>query len=421
MKTSGYAIVFGSKELRTFQINSDGGAVPLFDTKLAGFNTADLEVTAGEVAFELQQHGYGGQAILLGLSSHQVLCVQLPEEPNSSRQTGNLALELEEFCPIDAENMCAVTIEDSPNMAWVAIRDRIEPFVNAMSKSGLPVRHLSPVSLLIASTYARTEKVDNRARFRIGLGALSEETILEGSAFQSWRLSRQSGNVDTSLISLAFDSSRGQSIDDDGVTDASPAEPWLARAFHLLSQNQLESQVPEFSELSPGGKRHPLTNAFSLVATATIALMLLSAFAFFLRAKQLDGASADLRRQTEDMYRTVVPNGAKTRLYERIMKAELSKVESQVEIFSDTAQSRDVASNLMDIVANVPGNYSLNFKSIRVTGDRIELNGQARELSDLDTLRNKLVDAGLSLVQSDNIYGKDFRVVCQRNTSEVKR
>ncbi len=419
MKPRGYFVCFFYDQVRVYRIESAASAEFLCTHMVDVSDQVSLQQTAQAVVNQLLALGYGGQPVVAGLDAFQVLIASVPNDnsnAHSERRKLKLEVLLEEFCPIDAENMCAVQTSAGSKYVWIAIRDRIEPFVKAMCDSDVNVQFVVPTSVLIAKTLLAGKELPDSSKLSILANRYRDTISLVDGEIEGWEFIKLEchGQNDAGPPSfrIAIENNEPRDASCPESTDLpSSIETVLARGFHQLQQNQLENEVPDFGPLCPGSRRPPLRSSLELAGFALIALLLACAASFFLSGRQFLASAKSLDSKSRLLYQRAMPEVPNTRLYERTMQSKLGQLDDQARAFAGTKRTSRVADNLKLVLEQTPPDFGIEFKKIRIGSTRIELNGQVAELEVLDQFKKSLTDQGLTHVASQHVYGKEFMLV----------
>ena len=419
MKPRGYFVCFFYDQIRVYRIESVASAEFLFAHTVDVSDQVSLQQTSQALVNQLLTLGYGGQPVVVGLDAFQVLIASVPNgnsHAHPERRKLKLEVLLEEFCPVDAENMCAVQTSAGSKHVWIAIRDRIEPFVQTLCDSDVNVQFVVPTSVLIAKTLQTGKELPDSSKLSIRANRYRDTIGLVDGKIAGWefmKLERQGQNdAGPPSFRIAVENNEPRDAFCPESTDVpSSIETVLARGFHQLQQNQLENEVPDFGTLCPGGRRPPLRSSLELAGFALIALLLACAASFFLSGRQFLASAKSLESKSRLLYQNAIPEGPVTRLYERTMKSRLGQLDDQARAFAGTKRTSKVANNLKLVLEHTPPDFEVVFKKIRIGSTRIELNGRVEDLEVLDLFKKSLIDQGLTHVASQHVYGKEFTLV----------
>ncbi len=364
----------------------------------------------------MESAGYRGRPVVLTLDSNQVLFI--PEHEEGTKQNSS-AYELETRCPVDAENIASVSFGNS---SLVAIRDRVQPVVDLLERSGVSVTRVTPLALL----YSESLGLDNSCAVlsptdptnggdSLDLIVCDESGIVSGwqrvgSAARLRQAIAVSGLDDNDTIHVvgSLDERWKPAIECNIESVKEDAISCIVEASRKLLDKP--EQEADFSTSFCPDAMSPLRTATNMAMAATLFLLISSAATLFWRAYQFDRIASELDSQSSSIYRQTLPDHPPTRLVNRVLIQKRDRLESLNETVLEFDKTEQVLSNLHCFLDNVPTDIRFETRSLSVTENQIRFEGEVLNNEDLGKMKTQLEsDPRLSL--SNQLYGREFLLV----------
>lgn len=404
MKTKAFYIAFAGETAFLFSLASR------IENGLLCVGSVNIDANAIKnapkaISSLLEEHGYSGQPVVVGLDCFQVLMIDAEELDSKGVQDANLAFELESSCPIDAENMAAKL---HAGKAFVGIKDRVTPFIQQLSELGVEVEAVLPGACLLASGIKKTQGDDPRSA-KIRLEGHAETMHCQNGAVLEWVFGSSKWDVreDESVCNVVLQAEAGEANNEIYFEDVLPAA-----INDLLTDSP---NYPVFQSILPKAKKSKLENALQRVGLATAAclgvLCLASVWQYFETTKAVRIIDSEISK----IYQEAIPGAAPTRLVKRTLQSELTKLEKKVAVTQLTNSSHHVLQALRGVLEATPENFQLSIDRMDIDAERLIVFGSAgkgdqRDLDELEKFRDRITEAGFKPVTAGQEFGSEFKL-----------
>lgn len=417
------------------------GETPALIGERVGWDAAEIDQAAGEIAGALREALLLGGPVALLLDSNLVLAAEL--SVSSIRQLRNpdaMLYELEEWLPVAAEDLSATYVRDDLQVLAMAVEtDLPRQFATALEHQGIAIDLVMPQMPLAATTH-----VD-----RIPIGERHAVVWLRDSGSADWVVFQQGRpmrwqylpDAATALASqLCYESLASpaklpvyvyhngsppaRQLDDRQVAELVeiPEEPLAHHALvalHAIRQNR-GHPVASLEGISRASARrkHPLAREVRLLQLACVALLLAWTFVNWQAAQQSRQESEQLQVAAEDLFREVLPRATLRTGVRARLESELAKLAG----VRGKSDGEDLAGSalplLYDLLQSLPDEMRFRLLEIRIDDEDLHLTGEVRSFGDADRIAGGLRALGLSVTppttQRLPAQGVGFRLIAYR-------
>lgn len=330
------------------------------------------------------------------------------------------AFDLESDCPIDAENMAVRRACHSPELALIAIRDRIRPVVNELVAAGVDVaaivpfdlcvarklragiKEMGPVSLIIPSLSDQSgDKRKSQVKLDVG-GRVSSWTTFYGDrppiGVEAPPDAAQS-NADTQGEDRRFSFSK---------KELDHAVAGFVLDLRRKSFDVYENFVGDFCTPT---RMNPLQRASRFLMACVLVLLLVSGAAQLLVAQRLANAASICDAHSAAIFNAAVPHAGPTRMYARTIGAEIDRQKELLKAIQTYARTDRVFSDLDDLLKNFPSGIRFEVESITLDQEQVMIVGEVNRLEDLDRIKASLAGCRLwKVTNQGDVYSSRFTI-----------
>lgn len=375
--------------------------------------------TAESIATALRLAGWRGQGVCLALPVREFYWASIATTGLAHRglPTGML-YRLEEQLPVDAEALAAAFVRHNGSALGLAIVvDSIQPLLAQLEAQGITIELLAPRTWL-ALQAIQAEHAQNppsaallAADDHVELWILSEA----GPTVGDWldgdgpQCARSLGAAEL----LGWANGQSQLAVDGALlpeTQAAARENWPGTIVPLENTdlNQLASQTAadhlagrsaawvnlRQGRLTPAHRLRQLQRPLRIAAGLLLAILVASSAGLLWRAHDYDQAALAAQQDLEQTYAALhrgqpVPPSVKQRLLSEWRVASGLKGVSR-----ELPRQVSALDSLYEILRPLPAQMRLRILEVRVDGDSIYLEGQARSHADAEALAAALRKAG---------------------------
>ncbi len=449
MKTAAFFIHAGRESWLVLRAGEDG--VQCRDIPVGGNDGASGTGGAGEknglpdpalFLAQLQELGYQGQEVCLGLPSPLVFSAQVAtaDLPRKNRTTA-LLYRLEEQLPLEAERLTADFFPPAGGQTLgVAVETRrVEPLLECLAEAGVEIAVICPTALLAAWHVLHQRQAELPGNFLLLAGP------------DGWDLFRLAGRQPTAWHSMAREPEelvRGLSADllaapveaarpvvevlgdlnetvarqieqDAGVTMVSSSEPSVPEAAAKAAALALAGQGAGWVDLRRDqlSMKNVWSRLQTLVKTAVIlglALLVTMTALCYWRGRRYEAQARQFDAQQLAVYQSIYPTGqVPTNLASRL-RSEYARLAATSGEGFEAPGRQNALENLRAIAANLPGDVRCRLTTIDLSPHSLLLEGQVRSHGEAEKIAQALKRTGLEIeppaTEQDSHGGVSFTI-----------
>jgi len=368
----------------------------------------DPSQVVGHLLPILKEHGHPNQSVVLAVPSDACLCAAISTQglPRKKlRQAMNYRLE--EKLPVAAEEIVADFVSVNGQALGVCIEPaKIAPIVEALEQAGVAVELVCPTAILALQGRRHSDETHECNTLIWGHKDHLELFTLADSKPKAWRLLAQSPddlaiqlgmqiinhgaplrieayNVGQPLLDRIADESDIQIV-------ASNEESMLTAATRGADQI-LTGKTPGWINLRRDalGAKDPMRRFYKPLQAAVIAglvFLACSSVAMLWRANRYEQIASQAEAQQRAIFEDLFPN----QTLPISVKSRLASEQRRLrDLFGVTSQRPRQTSSLLalrDLLTQIPTAIRYRLLEIRLTDDRLYLDGQTRTHSDADAI-----------------------------------
>ena len=438
MRHDGFLLAWEKNGWRIAKCDGDGCSVKEVSLQ----KDADLAEIARQLSEALQEMGYRGQGVCLGLPADVVLTAQIEcgGLPRKDRRSAML-FRLEEQLPVEAERLTAdfVTALNGRSLGVAAETSAVKPVIDALERSDVEIAAACPTAML--------SLWDSCGH---GTSDFDYAVICESSGVSLFRLSSgqpvswQSVPDDPDQLALF--------VQADVLRDPPEGKPQGLSALLVgqLSQRTIQSLEKETSvrivrsehesAIVPAsraaaallsGKRAGWVNlrrdglgspdpwrhvARPAKCATVLGLLLLASLAgtFHWRASRYEALARQSHERQVAVYDRLYPNTKVPPNVNSRLKSECARLLGVSGTESRAPHEPNALDTLRLVVTNLPSAIRLRIDRLRVEPQAIQIEGEARTHSDAERIAQSLQQGGLSINAPRTEYlsrgGVGFRI-----------
>ena len=432
--------------------------------------SSDPVSLAEQVAEILIKYGFNKNRLSLAIGSGLVLCVSMDNKSRSKAGTlYSMRFALEEHLPIDAEQMALCVIpQDKGQLVLIVDRGPLEAFVSQLGNEyGIQISRIVPATPIVLSYLIATRVVESSCRIVVIRDSDIELADLGGGSLANWQrfMSGELARVDLSerlalenklrvgagpgplsvggkigavnlveqanpetLVSKNLPLYRIGSTAEGAAVGLFPGtelrslavnqsyEAWLAAAVNGPNTKDRDSEFDLDSQINSSSKLvSSISKASERLIVGLLLLSLCCAGMFAYRANQWSQVAETTDFELRQEYRKRFPGSRLNAPIESLLKSQLGKLQKENELVEYANQSARLLGNLERLLTAVPSDYRFDLIKVLPTGIRIE--GEVKNLAELDALKERLTEHGF-LVQP-SAYSKKYSLSAIHNLDDT--
>jgi hypothetical protein len=373
-----------------------------------------------------QFNSRSGFFVLLGFDICLTHTVQL--ETYIRRNESAALIALEQYFPIDAEDLLATISQNSDVQLAVATkRSLIELIIKLTESGGFRINGIYPLSMLLAQNEVSKRREPNQILV-MDDSHHAELIVIKERQPVHWSVCSQTGVSDTEIAAacgvLGIEQTNCQirKIGNDiGGSNEEYNHHRLQQVASLLSDIQKSKTVGWFNFLPALKKQLGTVEAISastcFVLMAGLLLMVSIAAAFYWQSFTWRHMASEIELSKTRLYRQSFPGKQPPRSIERAFRNQVEKLES-LETLSESAQvNRHITTLLREMLPALQSNEPFRINNIAMVGSAATVEGEVKSTETLNEIVSQLEAKGFN-VQSPR-FGTSFRLNVSLNRAEA--
>jgi len=433
--TTGWLLLLEDDTWQAVQFSADG---------MQSHRLGQTEAVAAALAALIDSDGRGSVGIALPAAACLSSTISLDGLPKQQRDTA-MQYRCEEVLPLAVEDLTVEFLTQEEQALAVAVETaRWLPLCESLREQGIELAWLTPVAWLAWESLSLSEAADIVLwQHPDGIELYGQEP---GKLPHRWQhLPTDSQALGRELRLAALQSTEPLRIalmcseaELPNVLEASPdwqlvvseTRDFRQAAAEHAGQLLARQETPQLNlaqeALAPGPWWQQLAGSLSVLAAAVVLFLLSFSGVMLWRAAQYDQQARELEAQQREVFVQCFPEIARVPVNVRArLQSELRQIQGLKGAGNQVPDTPSALLVLRSALANLPGQVRFRILDIRIQGDRLELDGEARSFSDADSIASALRSSGEFEVEPVQTFqlpqtGVGFSLTARWRTADTK-